>query len=440
MSDIAIDASGLGKCYRIPDHRPAYRTLRDVLTGTCAAPMRRLWNVARGRTPANTHRDENVWALRDVSLEVRQGEVLGVIGRNGSGKSTMLKILSRITSPTTGVARVRGRVGSLLEVGTGFHGELSGRDNVYLSGAMLGMKRREIERTFDEIVEFSQIGRFLDTPVKHYSSGMYMRLAFSVAAHLQSEILLVDEVLAVGDFDFQKKCTDKMRDLTRTGKTVLFVSHSMSSIETLCRRAILLSKGTLQAVGNPADVIKHYLPQEKTGSNTEVRWESPQSAPGNDYVSLAKVSTHTADGQLAAQFDISEEILFRIAYRTQKPGLPCLVRIMLRDQSGAWVLSACNQYPGQGDETTVSNTVCPAGLFETRCVIPGNLLNNQTYSISVEVHPQLEGMRVPEAVRCDNVLSFTVNDPQAERFRQHHAFLGPVRPKVRWDTDWKEAA
>ena len=248
MNRVAIRAEGLSKQYRI-GKGPSYKTLRDSLTGLASAAFRP-W---RRKTP------ETIWALRDVSFEIEPGEVVGVIGRNGAGKSTLLKILSRITEPTEGRAEIHGRVGSLLEVGTGFHLELTGRENIFLNGAILGMRRAEIERKFDEIVAFAEVEKFIDTPVKHYSSGMYLRLAFAVAAHLEPEILLVDEVLAVGDAAFQTKCLGKMGDVAAEGRTVLFVSHNMTAVQRLCGRCIWISKGSIGAVGGPAEVVATYL-------------------------------------------------------------------------------------------------------------------------------------------------------------------------------------
>ena len=253
MSQTAIRVRGLGKVYVIGAKAERYKTLRESLTSMVKAPARLL------RLRGKHHADEKVWALRDVSFEVRAGEVVGVIGRNGAGKSTLLKILSRITDPTTGIAEIHGRVGSLLEVGTGFHPELTGRENIYLNGAILGMRRFEIDRKFDQIVAFSEIEQFIDTPVKKYSSGMYLRLAFAVAAHLEPEILLVDEVLAVGDADFQKKCLGKMGDVAREGRTVLFVSHNMPAVQALCDRAILLRQGSIALEGDVGDVLREYL-------------------------------------------------------------------------------------------------------------------------------------------------------------------------------------
>ncbi|MFC2029451.1 ABC transporter ATP-binding protein [Chloroflexota bacterium] len=259
MSDIAIRVEGLSKQYRIGKAQPRYRTLRDSLVETGKAPFRRAAHLLRGQAYGAAGLHEALWALKDVSFEVKEGEVLGVIGRNGAGKSTLLKILSRITEPTEGSADLYGRLGSLLEVGTGFHQELTGRENTYLNGAILGMRREEIDRKFDEIVAFSEIEKFIDTPVKHYSSGMYVRLAFSVAAHLEPQILLVDEVLAVGDVAFQKKCLGKMGEVTREGQTVLFISHNMGAISQLCERAILLDRGGIIADDEASPVISAYL-------------------------------------------------------------------------------------------------------------------------------------------------------------------------------------
>jgi len=248
MSEAVIHANGLGKRYRIGE-RERYYALRDVLARAFVAPFRR---------QRQSREQAELWALRDVSLDVRQGEVVGLIGRNGAGKTTLLKILSRITRPTKGFAEIRGHVGSLLEVGTGFHPELTGRENVYLSGAILGMKNSEIARKFDEIVSFASVERFIDTPLKHFSTGMQMRLAFAVAAHLEPEILLVDEVLAVGDLEFQKKCLGKMQDVSRSGRTIVFVSHQMNQIRRLCERVLWIDGGQLRQDGRTAEILANY--------------------------------------------------------------------------------------------------------------------------------------------------------------------------------------
>jgi lipopolysaccharide transport system ATP-binding protein len=261
MSELAVRVEGVGKEYRLGGTRERYTTLRDQVNKLATAPLRAL--RGRGRRP---EQEPPFWALKDVSFEVSQGEVVGIIGRNGAGKSTLLKILSRITEPTEGEADIHGRVGSLLEVGTGFHPELTGRENVYLNGAILGMRRSEIMRKFDEIVSFAQVEKFIDTPVKHYSSGMYMRLAFAVAAHLEPEILIVDEVLAVGDAEFQEKCLGKMGDLARGGRTVLFVSHNLHAIKSLCSQGILLRAGRVFFEGPASECVSKYLEMARAGA------------------------------------------------------------------------------------------------------------------------------------------------------------------------------
>src|SRR5439155_4099041 len=278
LMSVAISAEGLSKQYRIGQFRPAYGTLRDSLVNS----YRRL------RTGHLHEPPQKIWALRDVSFEARDGEVLGIIGPNGAGKSTLLKILSRITTPTEGRAEIRGRVGSLLEVGTGFHPELTGRENIFLNGSILGMTRREIARNFDAIIEFSGVEKFIDTPVKRYSSGMYVRLAFSVAAHFEPEIMIVDEVLAVGDADFQRRSMGRMESIGDSGRTVIFVSHNLQGILQLCDRAILLEKGHVVRSGATPDVVAYYE-QQTIGMGPEVAWTDPATAPGDELVRLESV-------------------------------------------------------------------------------------------------------------------------------------------------------
>lgn len=265
MSNIAIRCEGLSKRYRIGASHERYKALRDVIADVAAAPFRRLRSASRNGSANGNHQSviDNgyIWALDDVSFEIKTGEVVGIVGRNGVGKTTLLKILSRITKPTRGHAQVKGRVGSLLEVGTGFHPELTGRENIFLNGAILGMRKAEIARRFDEIVAFAEVEKFIDTPVKRYSSGMYMRLAFGVAAHMETEVLLVDEVLAVGDARFQRKCFDKMREIGTEGRTILFVSHNMSAVRNICQQAIILDKGRLVGQGEINRTVDQYLSQ-----------------------------------------------------------------------------------------------------------------------------------------------------------------------------------
>lgn len=269
MGDIAVRVENLSKLYRIGAKQESYRTFRDSITDALTAPFKRVAGLLRGNAAAAANLNETIWALKDVSFEVKKGEVVGIIGRNGAGKSTLLKILSRITEPTSGEAKVYGRVGALLEVGTGFHPELTGRENIYLNGAILGMSREEIKRKFDEIVAFAEVEKFIDTPVKHYSSGMGLRLGFAVAAHLEPEILIVDEVLAVGDAAFQKKCLGKMGEVAGEGRTVLFVSHNMAAVQNLCGEVIVLSQGTVANRAQSEAAIGFYLRGEQSNLPSE---------------------------------------------------------------------------------------------------------------------------------------------------------------------------
>jgi lipopolysaccharide transport system ATP-binding protein len=259
MSETAVCLEAVGKQYHIGKKLSGHRSVHDVVTEALTSPLRRAARLIRGRARSAADLDQTFWALKDVSLEIRYGDIVGIVGQNGAGKSTLLKILSRINEPTEGRGEIRGRVGSLLEVGTGFHPELTGRENLFLNGAILGMRKAEIEQKFDEIVAFSEIDRFIDTPVKHYSSGMYVRLAFAVAAHLEPEILLVDEVLAVGDSAFQKKCLGKMSEVSRAGRTVVFISHNMAAVENLCNKGFLLEGGRITFSGNMKQTIERYL-------------------------------------------------------------------------------------------------------------------------------------------------------------------------------------
>lgn len=267
MSNIALRVEGLSKQYRI-GKQERYRTFRDTITDAVTAPVRRVAGLLRGNAAAAANLTETIWALKDINFEVKHGEVVGIIGRNGAGKSTLLKILSRITEPTTGYADVFGRVGALLEVGTGFHPELTGRENIFLNGAILGMSREEIKRKFDEIVDFAGVEKFIDTPVKHYSSGMGLRLGFAVAAHLEPEILIVDEVLAVGDAEFQKKCMGKMSEVAGEGRTVLFVSHNMAAVQRLCSACVYLKNGAVQEIDQTRIVVSHYLAESARNEAT----------------------------------------------------------------------------------------------------------------------------------------------------------------------------
>jgi lipopolysaccharide transport system ATP-binding protein len=317
MNDVVIQVENLGKKYRLRHQRQRYLALRDVLADRTKNLARRLWAVARGQSSdarGQAPSTEDFWALKDVSFEVKQGDVVGIIGRNGAGKSTLLKILSRITEPTTGRVTLAGRVGSLLEVGTGFHPELTGRENIFLNGAILGMTKVEIRSKFDEIVAFAEVEKFLDTPVKHYSSGMYVRLAFAVAAHLEPEILIVDEVLAVGDAQFQQKCLGKMQEVANGGRTVLFVSHNMGAVQGLCKRAIWLDRGKLRLTAMPREVVSEYLKSSVTDA-VEANLEQMPRVTGGVDMRFLKVELLDRTGQPQTHFEYGAPLTLRFTFR-----------------------------------------------------------------------------------------------------------------------------
>ena len=359
MSETVIKVEGLSKLYHI-GAREGYRTFRETLVEAVQAPLRRLASLGKP-----VPEEETVWALKDVSFEVKRGEVLGIIGRNGAGKSTLLKILSRITEPTSGMAELRGRVGALLEVGTGFHPELSGRENIYLYGAILGMSSSEISSKFDAIVSFSEIGRFIDTPVKRYSSGMYMRLAFSVAAHLEPEILIVDEVLAVGDAQFQKKCLGKMGEVGMEGRTVLFVSHNLTAMRNLCTKGILLEEGAVKFAGEMGDCIDNYLAEASAKAVVNNQWDF-EKAPGTDKIKIksAYIKHHGAKLTVKIPFDIITE------FWNLEDGFPVNITMFLRDMAGNLVFNIFTQ-------------ILPLkkGLHRVVFHIPGELLNDGYYTV-----------------------------------------------------------
>ena len=330
MSQIAVRVDGLSKQYKIGGAQKTYGTLRDDLVSGLRSIFRRNGSpVSHGKESA----PDTFWAVKDVSFQVNEGEVLGIIGRNGAGKSTLLKMLSRITEPTCGRIEINGRVSSLLEVGTGFHGELTGRENVYLNGTILGMKGAEISRKFDEIVAFADVEQFIDTPVKHYSSGMYLRLAFSVAAHLEPEILIVDEVLAVGDVAFQKKCLGKMEGVAKQGRTIFFVSHNMPAVTRLCNRVIFLDEGRVSRDGLSHEVVKAYVNSE-LGTMSSREWLSPDKAPGAEVARLRAVRVRNEDGHSNEKMDIRKPVGVEMEYEVLKPGYKLMPTVVLHDEEG----------------------------------------------------------------------------------------------------------
>jgi lipopolysaccharide transport system ATP-binding protein len=421
-----IKAEGVSKQFRIGARQAAYSTLRETLMDAARAPFRRLRRPQGGG-------GEALWALKDVGFEVAPGEAVALIGRNGAGKSTLLKVLSRITEPTDGRIELYGRVGSLLEVGTGFHSELSGRENIYLSGALLGMRREEIKRQFDDIVAFAEVEKFIDTPVKRYSSGMYMRLAFAVAAHLDPEILLVDEVLAVGDSNFQKKCLGKMNEVAHRGRTVLFVSHSMTAVNQLCPRAIMLSEGRVVRDGPTPEVVAEYLKSGSRGAGEWV-WEDPRRAPGNDKARLRAVRI-ISQGEARTEVDIDKEVDVEVEFWNYVEGARNLcVNIILHDSGGTNVLSTGTTPGANSLREEWFDRPHPAGLFRARCTLPANFLNGGLYYISVFVVTL--GPLVIEA-EAQQVISFNVFDTGVMRTPGGgHHWAGVVRPRLPWQTEY----
>jgi lipopolysaccharide transport system ATP-binding protein len=416
----AIEAEELSKRYRIGQMQAAYGTLRDSMARTAARVAGRVEPQAR----------QEIWALRDVSFHVREGEVLGVIGRNGAGKSTLLKILTRITAPTTGRAVIRGRVGSLLEVGTGFNPELTGRENVFLNGSILGMKRREIRRKLPDIVEFSGIEKFIDTPVKRYSSGMYVRLAFSVAAHLEPEILLVDEVLAVGDAEFQQRCLGRMEDFSGTGRTVLFVSHNMQTINQLCNRVIWLDEGGIAEEGDPSTVVTHYLHSTSYATGARISWPDDETAPGDDLARLLSVRAINESGDLIETVDVREAIGIEIRYRILGPGPPVFAKIRVRDRRSDIAFNAM-------DTESHAEESSEPGIYTSTAWIPGNLLQEGKTTVDVAVCTLRAPKLHQRAARYEAVL-FTVFDPgdgDSARGRFTGQLSGVVRPLLEWSVE-----
>jgi lipopolysaccharide transport system ATP-binding protein len=365
MSDVVIRAEGLGKQYRRGLHLEPYKTARDAIASLFRNPL------ARRRAAAE---DPWFWALRDLSFEVREGESVGIVGRNGAGKTTLLKILSRVTTPTTGRVEITGRVGSLLEVGTGFHLELTGRENVKLNGAILGLKRREIQSRFDDIVEFAGIEEFIDTPVKRYSSGMFMRLAFSVAAHLDPDILVVDEVLAVGDAQFQKKCLGKLDEVGQQGRTVLFVSHNMAAVSQICSRALLLERGALVEDGRAGAVVEAYI-RRFASAEAEVTFEpdADQSA------AFVRLTTVRADGTPSSWFGVDQAIICEAEFEARETLRDEHVWLRVYQASGLLLILAAD------DDVGVVPEVRAAGRYVVRFTIPPFLLNEGKYSFRIQL-------------------------------------------------------
>lgn len=369
-----------------------------------------------------------LWAVKDISFDVKKGEVLGIIGRNGAGKSTLLKILCRITDPTKGRARIRGRISSLLEVGTGFHQELTGRENVYLNGTILGMTKAEVKRKFDEIVDFSGVERFIDTPVKRYSSGMKVRLAFSVAAHLEPEILIIDEVLAVGDADFQKKCLNKMEDVGQQGRTVLFVSHNMPAVSRLCDRAVLLENGQVVENGRTDDVIVKYLNADQ-GTSAFKKWEDPSASPGGDAVKLRAIRIINEKATITENFDIREPVRVEMEYDVIKDGFELLPNIHFWNEFEVCVFGTIDDDPDWRERSR------PVGTYTSTVEIPGNFLSSGRFFINAALQT-LKPMTTQFFER--SVVAFQVIDRSGydtARGIYTGEMGGAVRPMLKWKTE-----
>lgn len=415
-----IHVDHVSKRYRIGLVHQRYQTLSEKITNAFSAPLRTFRRIQMPKTDA----EDTIWALRDISFEVPEGQILGIIGRNGAGKSTLLKILARITEPTEGAITIRGRVGSLLEVGTGFHPELTGRENIYLNGAILGMKRAEIERKFDEIIAFSEIEKFIDTPVKRYSSGMYLRLAFSVAAHLEPEILVVDEVLAVGDAEFQKKCLGKMDDVAQQGRTVLFVSHNMSAVLRLTQESIVLEKGRLVMRAPSNQAVDYYLTAGHAQAGERFWQVDKFSAKMHPFRPIA-LRVLDSQGRIADTVRSTQPFAIEMEYEFTAPATGVRIGIYLNTSRGEPVLTSFDT-----DEPALYETYTnrQAGRYISHCTIPSDTLNGGRYSLGVNAG----SYRVRRYFEEEQALDFTVDATGAPGMQWPEQRQGPLRLRLDW--------
>jgi lipopolysaccharide transport system ATP-binding protein len=425
---IAIRVENISKRYKIglAPGKFQYGMLRDQIVDAAKAPFRLAASILRPSNPE--YRISNspnfIWALKDVSFDLEEGRVLGIVGRNGAGKSTLLKVLSRVTEPTRGTVTVRGRVGSLLEVGTGFHPELTGRENILMNGAILGMKRAEIISKFDEIVAFSEVEQFIDTPVKRYSSGMYLRLAFAVAAHLEPEILVVDEVLAVGDAEFQRKCLGKMNDVAQQGRTVLFVSHNMSAILRLTQDAIVMQKGQLVLRAPTSEAVDFYLASGQAQAG-ERAWDADEvPASGAPFVPLA-LRVKDPRGSVVDSFRSTEPLTIEMEYRLTAPVTGLRVGVYLSTVRGEYVFTS---FDVDDADLYEKHATRQPGHYVSRCQLPGDLLNEGRYILGVNA----SSFGVKRYFMDENALAFNIDPMGAPGMQWAEPRQGPLRPRLGW--------
>ncbi len=416
MGKTAIKVNNLGKKYSIGSSVNAYRTLREIISERFA--------IKKQEPQTSDMLPEFIWALKNMSFEVKKGEVLGIVGRNGAGKSTLLKVLSRVTEPTEGTVEIHGRVGSLLEVGTGFHPELTGRENIFLNGAILGMKRKEIVSRFDEIVSFSEVEKFIDTPVKRYSSGMYLRLAFAVAAHLEPEILVVDEVLAVGDAEFQRKCLGKMSDVAKQGQTVLFVSHNMSAILRLTQETLVIDEGSLLLRAPTAEAVDYYLSRGLTQEGQRI-WHPEEFKQKSPFVPVA-IRVIDKNGHVVEPVRSTEQFFIELEYSVKKPIKGLRVGIYLTTSHGEYVFTS---FDTDDPEKFESHAVRKAGVYRSRVKIPANMLNGGRYVLGVNA----SSYRIKTHFQDEQALAFNVDPSGAPGTQWPESRLGPIRPALEWE-------
>lgn len=444
----AIKIENVSKLYR----------LGTVSTGTIAHDLNRWWHLVRGkddpyaqvgqvndRTKSSTKNNEQstknsaapdyVWALRHINLEIKQGEILGIIGRNGAGKSTVLKLLSRVTAPTSGYIKTKGRIASLLEVGTGFHGELTGRENIYLNGSILGMRKHEITKRLDEIVDFSGCAMYIDTPVKRYSSGMTVRLGFAVAASLRCETMIIDEVLAVGDVEFQKACVNKMKDVSRAdGKTILFVSHNMSTIAALCKKAVLMQNGKIGCIGDAKDIVSDYISLNSAKTTGEVFWADCE-APGSNDIAYLKSVRITSEGEPTADARLDRPLAIEADFVVTRQFEKINVSFHLNDKQGVCIFATANLPSAMLNPESNANAPLRSGWYRVQCHIPANFLNADTYFVSAFIMKDAIAV-IGEATNC---LSFTMHDTGEMRNEYLGTWIGMIRPKFKWSHESLES-